>query len=48
MTYRSFTRRNKAEDVRPCATIMIIAPLIPIELRVNKAVSTKPIWATEE
>lgn len=48
LKYKSFTRRNKAEDDKPCPIIMIIAPVNPIVFNVNSPVNTKAMCATDE
>lgn len=39
---------NKAEELRPCATIIINLPVIPQDVFDNIPVSINPIWPTEE
>lgn len=48
LKYKSFTNKNKAEEDKPWAIIIIIAPISLIVLKVNNPVNTNPIWATEE
>lgn len=48
LIYRSFTSKNKAEEEKPCAIIMIKAPVSPTRFIVNNPVKTNPIWATDE
>lgn len=48
LIYKSFTKRNRAEEDNPWAIIIIIAPVNPNKLEVNRAHSTNPIWATDE
>lgn len=48
LKYKSFTNKNKADEDKPCATIIIIAPISLIELIVSSLVNTKPMWATDE
>jgi len=46
--YKSFTKKNKADDDIPCAIIMMIAPNIPILLNVKILAKVSAIWATDE
>lgn len=46
--YKSFTRKNRADDDSPWAIIIIIAPVNPIVFIENNPVNTNPIWATDE
>lgn len=43
-----FTNKNRADEDKPWASIMIIAPFRPMWDRVNRAANTMPIWATDE
>lgn len=46
--YIILTNKNKAEEDSPWATIIIIAPFLPIIDRVNNLARISPIWATDE
>lgn len=48
LTYKSFTKRKRAEEDIPWAIIIIIAPDIPIKLIEKILLNTNPIWATDE
>lgn len=46
--YIIFTKKNRAEEHNPWATIIVIAPFNPIEFKVINLAKIKPIWAIEE
>lgn len=48
LMYKSLTRRKRADEDNPWAIIIIIAPVNPNELKVNRAHNTNPMWATDE
>lgn len=48
LKYKSFTRRNNADEDIPWAIIIIKAPIKPILFIENNPIKMKPIWATEE
>lgn len=48
LKYKSFVNRKSADDDRPCAIIIMIAPIKLMEFKVNNPVRTNPIWATDE
>ena len=39
---------NSADDLKACATIIMIAPDMPVLVQVIIAASIIPIWPTEE
>jgi len=43
-----FAPANMAEEQKPCATIIINPPSIPIMYRDKNPIITSPIWTTEE
>lgn len=46
--YKSFTRRNNADDDSPWANIIIMAPVSPIWFMEKIPINTNLIWDTEE
>jgi len=48
ISYDKFAIINSAEDLSPCATIIISLPVIPHDELDNIPVSIKPIWPTDE
>lgn len=48
ISYDKFAIINKAEELRPWATIIIKLPVIPQDELDSMPVNIKPIWPTEE
>lgn len=48
LVYTMFTSKNNADEANPWASIIIIAPFIPIKDSVKSAEITIAIWAMEE
>jgi hypothetical protein len=46
--YDTLARINRAEEDRPCAIIIIIAPLIPQDVCVRVAAIRRPMCPTDE
>lgn len=43
-----FAKAKRADDVRPCAIIKVIAPVKPHGVCTIIAAATRPMWLTEE
>lgn len=41
-------RQNKADEIRPCAIIKVVAPAKLHGVWMRMAAATRPIWLTDE
>ena len=48
ISYERFAMINRAEDLSPCATIIINLPVIPQEELDSIPVNIRPMWPTDE